>query len=216
VCAAVLLAGCAATRPAFDRVPESLEAHATIPGIPGARYWGDRVPDGLQQWLALPDSALRDRYGGVMDRPHNYLVLSGGGEDGAYGAGLLVGWSAAGNRPEFQIVTGVSTGALIAPFAFLGSRYDRQLEEVFTSYTSDDLIEIRSLFSILGGDAAADTAPLRRQLERYIDDDMVRAIAAEGRRGRTLLIGTTNLDAARPVTWDLTRIAMSGHPMPGD
>jgi hypothetical protein len=212
---AIVLTGCAGTSPRLNPLPQTFEDDATIVGVPGARYWGDRTPEGFARWLALPEAALRERYGGIMDRPHNYLVLSGGGEDGAFGAGLLAGWSAAGNRPEFQIVTGVSTGALIAPFAFLGSGYDRQLEEVFTSYTSNDLMEIRSLFSILGGDAAADAAPLRRLLETYISDEMVRAIAAEGRRGRSLLIGTTNLEAARPVTWDLTRIAMSGLPNAG-
>jgi hypothetical protein len=147
-----------------------------------------------------------------MDRPHNYLIISGGGEDGAFGAGLLAGWSAAGTRPEFQVVTGVSTGALIAPFAFLGPSYDKQLQEVYTRYSSADLIEIRNIFSILSGDAAADTVPLQRLLERYVDDQVVAAIAAEGRRGRSLLVGTTNLDAGRPVTWDLTRIAASGSP----
>ena len=70
-----------------------------------------------------------------MDRPHNYLVVSSGGVDGAFGAGLLVGWTAAGTRPEFQIVTGVSTGATIATLAFLGPEYDDSLRQVYSSYT---------------------------------------------------------------------------------
>jgi hypothetical protein len=211
-CAMGLLAGCAAPGLRLNPLPAALETQAEIPGIPGARYWSDEKPDGFGRWLGLPEAELRARYGGIMDRPHNYLVISGGGEDGAFGAGLLVGWSAAGTRPEFQVVTGVSTGALIAPFAFLGPSYDKQLQEVYTRYSSADLIEVRNIFSILSGDAAADTVPLQRLLERYVDDQVVAAIAAEGRRGRSLLVGTTNLDAGRPVTWDLTRIAASGSP----
>ena len=211
-CALGLLAGCAGPGLRLNPLPAALETQAEIPGIPGARYWSDQKPEGFGRWLALPDGELRERYGGIMDRAHNYLVISGGGEDGAFGAGLLVGWSAAGTRPEFQVVTGVSTGALIAPFAFLGSSYDKQLQQVYTRYSSADLIEVRNIFSILSGDAAADTVPLQRLLERYIDDQVVAAIAAEGRRGRSLLVGTTNLDAGRPVTWDLTRIAASGSP----
>ncbi len=207
-----LLTGCAGSGLRLNPLPATLETQAAIPGIPGARYWGDQKPEGFGRWLALPGTELREHFGGIMDRPHNYLVISGGGEDGAFGAGLLAGWSAAGTRPEFQMVTGVSTGALIAPFAFLGSRYDAQLQEVYTRYSSADLIEVRNIVSILSGDAAADTVPLQRLLERYIDDSVVAAIAAEGRRGRSLLVGTTNLDAARPVTWDLTRIAASGSP----
>jgi hypothetical protein len=207
-----LLAGCAGPGVRLNPLPAALETQAEIPGIPGARYWSDEKPEGFGRWLGLPEAELRERYGGIMDRPHNYLVISGGGEDGAFGAGLLVGWSAAGTRPEFQVVTGVSTGALIAPFAFLGPSYDRQLQEVYTRYSSADLIEVRNIFSILSGDAAADTVPLQRLLERYVDDQVVAAIAAEGRQGRSLLVGTTNLDAGRPVTWDLTRIAASGSP----
>ncbi len=211
-CTIGLLAGCAGPSLRMNPLPAAFDPQAEIPGIPGARYWSDRIPEGFGQWLSLPEGELRTRYGGVMDRPHHYLVISGGGEDGAFGAGLLAGWSAAGNRPEFQVVTGVSTGAMIAPFAFLGSSYDKQLQEIYTHYSSEDLIEVRNIVSILSGDAAADTFPLQRLLERYIDDQVVAAIAAEGRRGRSLLVGTTNLDAGRAVTWDLTRIAGSGSP----
>jgi hypothetical protein len=147
-----------------------------------------------------------------MDRPHSYLVISGGGSDGAFGAGLLCGWTAHGTRPEFQIVTGISTGALIAPFAFLGPAYDPVLREIYTRYSTRDLIEPRSVWQIVRGDAAVSTAPLRGLIATYVNDDVIAAIAAEGRKGRSLLIGTTNLDAARPVVWDVTRIAASRAP----
>jgi len=142
----------------------------------------------------------------------SYLAISGGGSDGAFGAGLLTGWTKAGNRPQFQIVTGVSTGALSAPFAFLGPRYDRQLEEIYTRYSTDDLISQTLLAGLLGGAAIADNAKLKAVIAHYVDHKLLREIAAEHRKGRRLLIGTTNLDAERPVIWDMGAIAGSGKP----
>ncbi|WP_156128948.1 MULTISPECIES: patatin-like phospholipase family protein [Chitinibacter] len=208
----VAFSGCATPQNRTSPLPKALEKQAFIPDIPEARYWGDQTPDGFERWKNLSDSELESRFSAIMNRPHNYLVVSGGGADGAFGAGLLVGLSAAGKRPEFQIVTGVSTGALIAPFAFLGSEYDPQLKEIYTSYSSKDLIEVRSILSIISGDAAADTVRLKTLIKKYINDQMIEKIAIEGRKGRSLLVGTTNLDATRPVTWDITKIAASGSP----
>jgi hypothetical protein len=210
--AAGALVGCAAPPTRGTPLPEALSEEAMLPGIPEARRWGDERPAGMDDWLKLPQQELEARYADVMNRPHQYLVISGGGGDGAYGAGLLCGWTETGTRPEFEIVTGTSTGALIAPFAFLGPDYDQLLREVYTRYSTEDLIAPRSIFNILRGDAAADTAPLRALIARYFDAEIIEAIAAEGRRGRSLLVGTTNLDAARPVIWDITRIAASGAP----
>ena len=207
----VTLCGCVAAPPRHP-LPQELAASAQLPGIPGARYWADETPEEFREWLELPDDVLQSRYHGIMDRKHDYLLISGGGGDGAFGAGLLVGWTAAGNRPEFQIVTGISTGAIIAPFAFLGPAYDATLRELFTSFSSKDLLRRRGVHEIVRGDSAFSTDPLARLIDRYLGDDQIAAIAAEGRRGRSLLVGTTNLDASRPVIWDLTRIAMSGAP----
>jgi hypothetical protein len=209
--AALALVGCASPPPRAP-LPEALAPQAEVPGIPMARYWADEVPPGFRDWLALPDDVLVARFGGIMDRRHHYLLVSGGGGDGAFGAGLLVGWTSTGRRPEFQIVTGISTGAIIAPFAFLGSAYDPTLRELYTSFGSDDLVRRRGLFEVLRSDSAFSTEPLARLLERYVGDAEIAAIAAEGRKGRSLLIGTTNLDAARPVIWDITQIALSGLP----
>jgi hypothetical protein len=210
--AAVALQGCGTPPMRGEPLPKELSALAGVPGIPGARRWGDERPAGVDAWLTLSEQELRARYSGVMDRPHSYLVISGGGSDGAFGAGLLCGWTAHGTRPEFQIVTGISTGALIAPFAFLGPAYDPVLREIYTRYSTRDLIEPRSVWQIVRGDAAVSTAPLRGLIATYVNDDVIAAIAAEGRKGRSLLIGTTNLDAARPVVWDVTRIAASRAP----
>jgi predicted acylesterase/phospholipase RssA len=210
--AALLLGGCAGA-PERHALPPALSGQATVPGMAGdIRAWGDDPAGSLQDWQAPPGQPLQDCCAGITGRQHHYLVISSGGDDGAFGAGLLAGWTAAGTRPEFELVTGVSTGALIAPLAFLGPDYDDRLREVYTRYSEDDMVERRGLAEALSGDAAFDTAPLRHLIDRYIGDEEVARIATEARKGRRLLVATTNLDAARPVVWDLTKIAASGAP----
>lgn len=206
------LLGCAAPPARLSPPPPEHADSAEVPAVPHARQWGDEPPPEMQAWLSLPGEVLRNSHGGVMGREHAYLVISGGGGNGAFGAGLLAGWSEHGSRPEFQIVSGVSTGALIAPFAFLGPGYDATLREVYTRYSTADLVESRGLFRIVRGDAALSTNRLRELIALYLDDAVIAAIAAEGARGRSLFVGTTNLDAGRPVVWDITRIAASGSP----
>jgi predicted acylesterase/phospholipase RssA len=145
--------------------------------------------------------------------PANYLAISGGGDDGAFGSGILAGWSAAGTRPEFKVVTGVSTGALIAPFAFLGPRYDGQLRKLYTGVSRGDIYRPRNIISaFFFGDALADTAPLSGLMAQIVDRQMLDAIAAEYAKGRLLLVGTTNLDTLEPVIWNMTAIAASHEP----
>ena len=122
-----------------------------------ARMWGDERPSFVEEWHVKSREDLQAEFGGVMGREHNYLAISGGGQHGAFGAGLLVGWTAAGTRPEFTLVTGISTGALIAPFAFLGPAYDAQLKEVYTIYSTEDLIKRRHILTTITGDSAAST-----------------------------------------------------------
>jgi Patatin-like phospholipase len=136
-----------------------------------------------------------------------YLALSGGAKDGAFGAGLLVGWSKRGDRPRFEVVTGVSAGALIAPYVFLGPSYDPQLEELWTTFDTGMLATPQLLAGLLGAEAIADTSPLRSLIGRHIDRRMLSQIAQEYRNGRLLMIGTTNLDAQRPVIWNMGEIA---------
>jgi hypothetical protein len=206
------LQGCA-TEPLRHPVPATRAEQATVPGMPvDVRYWGDDPAAAFRDWLQLPEDELGVCCAGLLDRRHDYLVISSGGVDGAFGAGLLVGWTAAGTRPEFQIVTGVSAGAMIAPFAFLGSAYDGTLREIYTRFSSKDLVERRGVLEALQGDAVMNTTPLRRLIDQYLGDKEIAQIAAEGRKGRKLLIGTTNLNAGRPVVWDLTKIAGSGTP----
>jgi patatin-like phospholipase/acyl hydrolase len=144
--------------------------------------------------------------------PAHYLAISGGGDNGAYGAGLLNGWTETGGRPQFKAVTGVSTGALIAPFAFLGPSYDPVLREVYTTINAERVYRARGLSAALFDDAMTDTTPLAEFIAKFADAKLVEAIAAEYGKGRMLLIGTTNLDAQRPVIWNIGAIAASGHP----
>src|SRR5262249_31607986 len=139
------------------------------------------------------------------------LAISGGAYDGAYGAGVINGWTASGTRPRFTVVTGVSAGALIAPFAFLGPEYDSRAAEAFTSGVASVLGDVGGALMLLG------TPDLRRQtlsdlVEKHIDRAMLDAIAAEHARGRHLLVVPTNLDAQRAVVWDMGAIAASRNP----
>ncbi|MCZ6616565.1 MAG: patatin-like phospholipase family protein [Gammaproteobacteria bacterium] len=137
-----------------------------------------------------------------------FLAISGGGSRGAFGAGVLNGWTETGTRPEFRLVTGISTGALIAPFAFLGADYDARLKEVFTTSTTGDIIDIGNPFQILfNPEAFGDSTPLKRTVAKYIDGDMLRAIATRHAEGSRLYIGTTNLDSQTLSIWNMGKIA---------
>lgn len=155
-----------------------------------------------QQWLASQGK-------GADLPPAYFLAISGGGDNGAYGAGFLNGWTAAGTRPQFKAVTGISTGALIAPFAFLGPKYDYVLQRVYTTTAQKDIFKKRGLKSLLFGDAMADTTPLAKVISSYVTRALLDEIAAEYAKGRVLLVGTTNLDSLEPVIWNMTAIAAS-------
>jgi hypothetical protein len=144
------------------------------------------------------------------------LLLSGGGANGAFGAGVLNGWTRSGSRPVFKIVTGVSTGALIAPFAFLGPDYDAALRDLYTTTSSRDIFARGSLLAtlsqVLAGEALADTGPLASMIARHVDETLLDRIAAAHRNGRRLYIGTADLDSQRFVVWNMGRIAASPAP----
>ncbi len=159
-------------------------------GLPDARAWGDSETDFKR---LLPQAS------------GPWLAVSGGGSDGAFGGGVLAGWSQAGNRPEFAVVTGASIGALIAPFAFLGSAYDEELRKNFTTITAADVFEDRAT-----RDSLFDDWPLKRLIEQRVTAKLMADIAAEHRRGRRLLVATTNLDAGRRVVWNMGAIAERG------
>jgi hypothetical protein len=213
--AAQLSLSACATPKRLPAVPADLQA--TVSPMPGPiRFLVARDTSAMaaeahsqldkeQAWLAS-----QGREGPLP--PMSILAISGGGDSGAFAAGLLNGWTASGTRPEFKIVTGVSTGALIAPFAFLGSRYDPLIKTVYTDITQQNIFKARGMLKGFFGDAMADTTPLFRMIDSYVDQNLLDAIAAEYAKGRILLVGTTNLDSQEPVIWNMTAIAASKDP----
>jgi predicted acylesterase/phospholipase RssA len=211
---AVVVAGCA-TEKRLPAEPAALETKAQALDRPYRFLVLRDVDSFVQEGRASfeREKAWRASQGltGPLP-PADMLAISGGADDGAFGAGLIAGWTASGKRPEFKAVTGISTGALIAPFAFLGPRYDPVLEEVYTRISQKDVFKKRSLLKGVFSDGMADTTPLYRMIEKHVDPALLQAIAAEYAKGRLLLIGTTNLDSSEPVIWNMTAIAASGDP----
>src|ERR1700731_4039950 len=162
----------------------------------------------LRRYADEPASIFRkETHVSVRAGALSYLALSGGGADGAYGAGVLNGWTAAGTRPQFTVVSGVSTGGLIAPFAFIGPAYDGTLREVYTSGIAESLLDAPSILNALFGSGLFGNSRLRELVARYVDQNMLAAIAEEHAKGRDLLIVTTDLDTQRTAVWDMGRIA---------
>ncbi len=203
-------------------VPRADTARAQPLGIPNARFFADGDPGPIVEEVMAAgmrevevmraDGRLKGDQLPTKMPPVTFLAVSGGGDNGAFGAGLLKGWSQTGTRPEFKLVTGVSTGALIAPFAFLGSTYDDALREVYTTMTPERIFRPRGLTAALFDDAMADTSPLADIIAKYADQKLFDAIGQAYQRGRLLMIGTTDLDAQRPVIWNIGAIAVSGRP----
>jgi predicted acylesterase/phospholipase RssA len=202
----VLLTGGCATISPRNVLPQANASQIDLEGFHNIRFWGDASAPAIET-IVMADA----RKTHLQSLPvSNLLAISGGAEDGAFGAGLLVGWSDAGTRPTFDLVTGVSSGALIAPFAFLGRERDGQLREIFTKYGRKDIYTY-NVHGLIEGSALADDTPLAHLIEKYVDDAFLEEIAKQRTKGRILLIGTTNLDTQRPVLWDMGRIAMSNN-----
>jgi predicted acylesterase/phospholipase RssA len=206
----------ACSTPRLPAPPADQTSKLQILGLPNARFWVDESPAAIIQEMML--SARREQaaappgLNGMNSGPVEFLALSGGADDGAFGAGLLIGWTASGTRPAFKLVTDISTGSLIAPFAFLGPAYDRQLRAVFTEVTQKDIFVDRYLTAAVFSDAMADTAPLFSLISKYANQQMLDDIAREYAKGRMLIIGTTNIDVQRPVLWNMGAIAASRDP----
>lgn len=213
-----IIGGCALTR--LDAVPVALEQQARIPLSDldtRLRYRVGSVEDEAALAAEFVESWRREREylagSASAGLPSTaFLALSGGGDNGAFGAGLLNGWTASGTRPVFKLVTGISTGALIAPFAFLGSDYDDELKDFYTNTKAADIMEARSFMAALTSDAMADTGPLRALLRKSVDRDFLDAIAAEYLKGRELWIATTDLDKQQRYIWNLSLLATSRDP----
>ena len=196
-----LLFGCMAP----DRIPYGLSVASTasIAGFEDIRVYADSSGSLPQSRVWLPAAAHKEI---------NYLVLSGGGAGGAFSVGVLTAWTDKGQRPKFDMVSGVSTGALIAPYAFLGPAYDEALVELYTSGIAQELVDMKFLPKGLLGPSLLKQEPLRKMVEQYLTQDILAEIAAEHRKGRRLLVLTSNLDSQRAVIWNMGAIADSKRP----
>lgn len=201
--AILLLAGCASLGPPLPMsVPDASASEELSLGV--------RTLDAAGQFEVLPSrevaQRLQSRFG---SRPLSVLALSSGGANGAFGAGAIAGATRDGARPEYTVVTGVSTGALVAPFAFLGPAWDCEMARIFTTGATVDLLRNRGL-GVFFGSSVFSGEPLRQLIDRYADSTMIAAIAAQAAKGRLLLVATTDLSSGQPVIWDLGSIALHG------
>jgi hypothetical protein len=195
-------------------VPPELTLTATIPGMLDVRAFAGRPSESMAR--DFEESLKQESPGdfppgsdGVIRYPH--LALSGGGANGAFGAGFLNGWTQTGKRPVFKIVTGVSTGALMAPFAFLGPKYDRALHQFYTTTTAPDVFIAGSpLMALLRRDSLASTAPLEALIARHVNAELLQDVADAHRHGRRLYVGTVDLDSRMFVVWNMGLIATYG------
>ncbi len=205
----------ATSTPRPNALPEAMLEMAYVPGYEKVRFWGDVYTPAFEDTLIEKNRQVRAAADAgltpcAIDRA-DYLALSGGGDKGAFAAGVLAGWTARGDRPKFEVVTGVSAGALAAPFAFLGESRDECLREIYTEYGAGQLYKSRGIRGFFS-DALNDTTRLQELIKSYVTEDFLDRIAEEHMKGRRLLVLTTNLDAQRQVIWGLSGIALSKRP----
>jgi hypothetical protein len=202
--------GCAANRRLCppNEVPE---AAPRVDLSPGAREYRPLTQEEYQV-LTAPIRATASEGAGLEGRKMQVLALSGGGKFGAYSAGVLNGWTCSGQRPTLDIVTGVSTGSLVATYAFLGPQYDTRLRELYTTLRTDDVVRQKTPLAVLWSEALASSKPLARLIAREVDDQLLCQVAAAHQQGRRLFVATTNIDTKKLVIWDMGAIACSHRP----
>lgn len=206
----------ACSSPTHRQLPQPLVSSVALPQGESLRFWGDE-DDFLHKLIELEGVWARQDASGLMFneegelKPANYLALSGGGTGGAFGAGVLNAWSDLGTRPTFNVVTGISTGAIISVFAYLGSEYDYLLEEFYTGVGDDQLYRVR-LWSILSQASLLNTQGFEELVRETISNEVMDAVSDAYNEGRMLFIGTTNLETQRLVIWDMGKIASLGTP----
>jgi hypothetical protein len=203
--------GCALVRHA---VPEDLVGKAVVVGMPDLRYYTDKPVSPFTR-QSLEDSFKEESPSGyLVDGIKTYpvLIIGGGVTNSAYGIGLLKGWLDSGSRPEFKIITGYSSGSLLALATFSGKEYEERLGNLFTSISTKDFIKQKGIFSILFGDSVNSSAPFAKKIDEIVDDKLLTKVAEEHRKGRRLYVGTSDLDAQEFVVWDMGALASQGGP----
>lgn len=205
------LSGCAHVR---HSVPEDLVGKAVVVGMPDIRYYTYK-PDSLFMRQSLADSFKEESksdylVGGIKTYP--VLIIGGGVSNSAYGIGLLKGWLKEGSRPVFKIVTGYSSGSILAVAAFSGEEYEDKLADLFTSISTKDVVRQKSIFGILFGDSVNSSTLFAKKIDDIMDEKLMAKIAQEYKKGRRLYVGTTDLDAQGFVVWDMGALASKGGP----
>lgn len=214
-CSAVLVLAACGSLPRHaappDRPPPALEGFSHIRYYPLDPSTPPQPPESVDAaYAGEPADSYEVQPDGSI--AYSYLAVSGGGSDGAFGAGLMKGWTEHGDRPKFKMVTGVSTGNLIAPFAFLGPGYDDALKDAYTTINASHIFEMRGLLSLFWEESLTDNTPFKNMIAKHVDQAFLDAIAAEHRKGRRLYVLTTDLDRMQPVIWDMGAIANSQSP----
>jgi hypothetical protein len=204
--------GCATT---IRHAPsDDVSEQASVSGMQNIRAFAGKSNDAIVNDI-VGLLLNQQKTGAFLDKTptwYNFLALSGGASYGAYGAGLLNGWSKSRTRPVFYFVTGISAGGIIAPFAFVGSKYDVKLKKFFTDYSTKDILHKKGTLPTLLGNSLASTAPLKHLIDKNVDEELLNDVAQCYKEGRRLYIGTTDLDSRRLVIWDMGKIASSGNP----
>jgi hypothetical protein len=206
---AALLVGCQ-SRAGLWKTPSPAEAGLNTRDLLDVPAQADAEDlAGLADLTKAAEAARLKRGAASTAVPRNVLCLSGGGSYGAYSAGVLVGMTRCGCRPQFDVVTGISTGALIAPFAFLGPQYDGEVERFYTTLKNDDIYKMQVVRGLVSSSLASN-APLAKQLDQTLTPEIMAEIACEHQKGRRLYVGTTELEGKRFVVWDIGAIACRG------
>ncbi|MFH1381011.1 MAG: patatin-like phospholipase family protein [Candidatus Omnitrophota bacterium] len=210
ILAACCVSGCDSPR---NAVPLDMQSKVVIPGMKGVRAFNNNtnsniMRDSIRSIIQEPSNSFPKDKDGIKIYP--VLALSGGAANGAYGAGLLNGWSESGSRPVFKAVTGISTGAIVAPLAFLGKDYDVSAEKLYTTWSTREIMTPKGPIYSLFSDSMTSNSPLRRIIEEIITEQVIEKVAKEHSLGRRLYVGTTNLDAQRLVVWNMGKIASIG------
>ncbi len=194
-----------------EPVPAELLDKASIPTFPNTRFFADRPSRDFAAWLDIWTRQRRN-LGLASTKPMDAIAFSGGSSEGAFGGGLMVGWGQRGDRPVFDLVSGISAGAIVGASVILGHGYEQRIQAAFTSNAFSDILTLRPTSLLFGGPSLSSAAKLASQLEEQVDDAMIDQIGRAYHAGRRFMVITSNLDQQRPVAWDITAIAASLHP----